>query len=42
MCKITKDMVGKPIGMFHCPIKGWMVLPSSVCCREDECDSVIK
>jgi len=38
MCKITEEMVGKPIGMFHCPVTLKMVLPGKKCIYEEECD----
>jgi hypothetical protein len=42
MCKITEEMMSKPIGMFHCPITLEMVLPGTVCHLEETCEHKIK
>lgn len=42
MCRITEEMMGKPIGMFHCPINGRMVMPSKKCMHEDNCEDKLK
>jgi hypothetical protein len=42
MCQITKKMMGKPIGMFHCPITLEMVLPGEFCHLEKSCKDVIE